>query len=117
MSNFLDEGAQISPIRPSVAPAAHSHREATTEPQKAQAEESPAFEISISPEAKAALERIKQRETAERADQAMQGAKEIAAAAGVSETEAVHIAQPMRSPPPAKGVALFQANLTSNGTR
>ena len=113
MSNVIDEGAHISPVRPPVAPAAMQYREAAAEAPMASAGGSPAYEISISPEAKAALETVKKQETAARAETAIQGAKEIAAAAGLSESEAVQLAQPLRSPPPAKGVTLFQANLTS----
>jgi|GEM_PF-2721393 len=73
-----------------------------------------AVKISLSPEAKAAIEVI---ERARNAENAKRGAKEIAAVAGVSESQAVQAAQPQRSPPPAKGAALFQANLAADAKK
>jgi len=111
MSNGLEESARIPEYRPAAATPHSAPRSAVAETERPA--ERPAYEISFSSEAKAALEAIRAKESDDRADRARQGAKEIAAAAGVSEAKAVDIAQPLRSPPPAKGVALFQANLSS----
>lgn len=83
------------------------------EPMDARAAE-PAVTIVLSKEAQAALERIKRREEAGDAQRAERSAREIAAAAGVSDATAKQAAQATRSPPPAKGAALFRANLEAS---
>ena len=121
MSNAFDDGFDVAPVRDvghDYGGAARDHH-AEYEADRATAaavvtyERAPAVKIDLSPEAKATLAAIENAERARAADQAHHAAKEIAAATGVSETEAVDAAQPLRSPPPAKGAALFQANLTA----
>ncbi|MGZ0187505.1 MAG: hypothetical protein ACKVH0_05795 [Alphaproteobacteria bacterium] len=113
MSNMFDDGAHISPVRAATSPTQQHHREVAARDVQSVKVVEPAFKIDLSPEAKAALDGIREKETTERADRAMQSAKEISATVGVSAEKAVDVVQPTRSPPPAKGVALFQANLSA----
>lgn len=116
MSNLLDDGAHVTSARGVANTVLNAQRELPARQQPQREVAAPAVEITLSPEAKTALETLRS-ETSERAERARQGAKEIAAAAGVSESKAVHIAQPLRSPPPAKGAALFQANIVAEGSQ
>ena len=115
MSNGFDDGYDVAAVRGvgHDQPAHWGDDHVTAHAASAIAAPTPgstreAVKISLSPEAKAVLETIERDRAVE---QARRGAKEIAAAAGVSEAKAVAAAQPTRSPPPAKGAALFQANL------
>lgn len=119
MSSPTDDAYELSMSRDishayDVADHYAPQRVATAAETVAAAPANEAVKITLSPEAKAAMEGIREK-TAER-EQASQRAKEIAAVSGVSEAEAVHIAQPTRSPPPAKGAALMQANLTAENS-
>ncbi len=122
MSNAFDDGYEISPIRDSGYGYDTPYRGETERHQPAavsaatptRVEES--VIITLSPEAKVVLENIKHAEHSAETERAKRGAKEIAAITGVTEAEAVQVAQPLRSPPPAKGAALFQANLTAEKT-
>lgn len=122
MSSGYIDSIDVSPTRDvghENASSIAAQRLRAVEAAPVQAAAEPSVRITLSAEAKVALEGIRRAaEENAREDHAMRGAKEIAAAAGVSEAEAVQVAQPLRSPPPAKGAALFQANLTaekSNG--
>lgn len=116
MSDSFDTGVDFSLTREvSHTEAAHFYDapERTTVEAAAAAVERPSVIISLSPEAKAAVQGVRADAVERSQREAIRGAKEIAAAAGVSEAQAVQAAQPTRSPPPAKGAALFQANLTA----
>lgn len=117
MSGNYDRRIDVAPARdvgheyphaPSPRPVRETDAAAPTPAVDAR---QPSVIVVLSPEAQAVLDGLRK---AERADLALRGAKEIAAAVGVSEAKAVQAAQPSRSPPPAKGAALFQANLAAN---
>lgn len=117
MSSPNDDGYEILSARDaSSAYGVADHYSAT--PRMTQAETvaaapaDVAVKITLSPEAKAAIAGQTNR-AAEQA-QATASAKEIAAVAGVSQATAVQATQPTRAPPPAKGAALFQANLSAD---
>ncbi len=117
MSNAFDSSGSISAIR--AAQSVAQHRSPAMSPAhepispEAVAPADPAYKIKISPEAKAALENIRQREQAISSEDTASRAREVAVAAGVSQSEAQLVVQSLRSPPPAKGVAIFQVNLAS----
>lgn len=110
MSGLLDESARVTATY--AAPTIPHALPRTEKPAPERLQEG-VVEITLSPEAQATLASINadREKTTERAERAVQGAKEVAATAGVSEAEAVAAAQPLRSPPPAKGVVMFQANM------
>jgi len=119
MSSPTDDGYEISPTRDAgyaydVADHYSATQRATQAETVAAAPANVAVKITLSPEAKAAMAGMTHRA----ADQAKAtaSAKEIAAVAGVSEAKAVQATQPLRAPPPAKGAALFQANLSADRT-
>ncbi len=116
MSGMLDDSARVASARSSIQtppPAPRAVEVAVPKPS-----ESPSVEIVLSADAKAALASISvaREKGEERADRAVQSAKEVATATGMSEAEAVAKAQPLRSPPPAKAVVLFQASLGETST-
>ncbi len=114
MSDSIDNGAIKAAARIPAMSLQTAYRSSTAMIEPLPQKSDPAFEITISPKAQAVLDGMRSAKTEEvRADVARQGAREVAAAAGVSEAEAVQAAQPLRSPPPAKGVVLFQANMTA----
>jgi len=116
MSSPPDDGYEVSLSREASYAYDTADRHHTARPvTQAEATAAPAdqaVKITLSPEAQAAMAGMAGR-TTERA-QATASAKEIAAVAGVSEATAVQAAQPKRAPPPAKGAALFQANLSAD---
>lgn len=116
MSGMLEESARVSPARSGIqAPLPAPRAAEALEPK---ATENAGVEIVLSAEAQAALASISiaREKDVERAERAVQGAKEVATATGMSEAEAVAKAQPLRSPPPAKAVLLFQASLGTTAT-
>lgn len=117
MSGMLEESARVSPTRGGIQTPPPALR-ASEEAAAPKATETPGVEIVLSAEAKAALASISvaREKGVERAERAVQGAKEVATATGMSEAEAVAKAQPLRSPPPAKAVVLFQASLGETST-
>ncbi len=118
MSAPQDDGYDISAVRDVGydygVRGGNGHEDVSrTQASDARAAE-PAVTIVLSKEAQAALERIKRSEQTDNTQRAERSAREIAAAAGVSDATAKQAAQPMRSPPPAKGAALFRANLEAS---
>lgn len=114
MSSPMDDSIDVGAVREGAADysaSPYAHVEEVEEPARGHGD-SPSVTISISPEAKAAMEAGRP-DPAETRRKAMQDAKAIAAAAGITEAQAVQAIQPSRDPPAAKGAALFQANLTS----
>lgn len=115
MSSSTDDGYEVALS----AYAGHAHsfggsQAALRTPAEAvaAAPATEAVKVTLSPEAKAALASMADR-PADRVE-ATARVRELAAATGVSETEAAQLAQATRAPPPAKGAALFQANLTAD---
>ena len=114
MSSPMDDSIDVGAVRDGAADysvSSYRHVEESPEPAGGHGD-SPSVTISISSEAKAAMETGRP-DPAEVRRKAMRDAKEIAAAAGVTEAQAVQAIQPSRNPPAAKGAALYQANLTS----
>lgn len=117
MSDMLEESVRFSPTRGSITFHPSQQRN-TAEAAAPKAVESPSVEIVLSAEAKAALQTLTtaRAKGEERAERAVQSAREVASATGMSEADAVAAAQPLRSPPPAKAVVMFQASLGATST-
>ena len=119
MSDMLEESVRVSPTRGSITFHPSQQRN-SAEAAAPKAVESPSVEIVLSAEAKAALQTLTtaRAKGEERAERAVQSAREVASATGMSEADAdaVAAAQPLRSPPPAKAVVMFQASLGASST-
>ena len=117
MSDMLEESVRVSPTRGSITFHPSQQRN-TAEAAAPKAVDSPSVEIVLSAEAKAALQTLTtaRAKGEERAERAVQSAREVASATGMSEADAVAAAQPLRSPPPAKAVVMCQASLGATST-
>ena len=117
MSDMLEESVRVSPTRGSITFHPSQQRN-TAEAVAPEAVEASSVEIVLSAEAKAALQTLTtaRAKSDERAERAVQSAREVASATGMSEADAVAAAQPLRSPPPAKAVVMFQASLGATST-
>ncbi len=117
MSNMLEERVRVSRTCGSIKfhPAQQRNSAEAAAPKSV---ESPSVEIVLSAEAKAALQTLTtaRPKGEERAECAVQSATEVASATGISEADAVAAAQPLRSPPPAKAIVMFQASPGTSST-